>query len=262
MDKAGTIPHTAFGPIKTAHGGNWTFPANFYFGNDDKTLCLSVLNEAVSNRRFPIWGNRSGTSVSFNLSTFEKVPIQSPKTDEGAVTFTSKRLDIWASAVAQVGQTADLWHASWSLTKNQFIYDANPLSISNSAVSDNDVIISVTGLHLYYATRQLISGLSRQRVVITTRPRITASFTAPPQELSTLKAGGSETDYSDSDPSLNADERIIVFASTRQPAQTSKHRLFYAVRNTVNDPFGTPVAIPGLDKYDDIFEPGLSSDGR
>ncbi|MCK5798262.1 MAG: hypothetical protein KAI47_13815, partial [Deltaproteobacteria bacterium] len=71
----------------------------------------------------------------------------------------------------------------------------------------------------------------------------------PPEQL----------DYGDADPSLTASERVIVFVSNRGGVRA---RLWYATRLRKTDLFGKPELIPGLQGYAQVFEPGISRDGR
>jgi hypothetical protein len=77
------------------------------------------------------------------------------------------------------------------------------------------------------------------------------SFGAP-ELLAELSSDGDETS-----PALTADGLVIVFASSRSGTMD----LYYATRDSVDDPFGEPVALDGINSSGEDTDPFITRDG-
>lgn len=64
----------------------------------------------------------------------------------------------------------------------------------------------------------------------------------------------------DADPTLTADERVIVFATL--PQTSSTHDLMIATRSDASVPFSPPVSLSQLNSAGDEANPSLTADGR
>jgi Tol biopolymer transport system component len=78
-----------------------------------------------------------------------------------------------------------------------------------------------------------------------------ASFGAP-ELLAELSSDGDETS-----PALTADGLVIVFASSRRGTMD----LYYATRESVDEPFGEPVALDGINSSGEDLDPFITRDG-
>ena len=163
-----------------------------------------------------------------------------------------------SSLVAMVGSDqaggaggVDVWETSRATTTAAW----GPLTrthvmAANSGGSDHDPMISADGLHLYTAP----DAPGVQHIALATRPNTTANFSA-----STTIAELDST-MSDGDPSVSADERLIVFYSGRTSAFTGGN-LWYATRASATAAFGTPRIVPDVNTNFNDGDPHVSEDG-
>jgi hypothetical protein len=63
-------------------------------------------------------------------------------------------------------------------------------------------------------------------------------------------------------PSLSADERVIVFNSNRTDGAAGGSDIYYAVRSHFTDEFGPPVLLGGINTEASEIEPFLRPDTR
>jgi len=71
---------------------------------------------------------------------------------------------------------------------------------------------------------------------------------------------GSVTNADDGGPTLTTDGRLLVFYSSRQNPGYNND-LWYAVRASASDPFGTPQRVPGVNSGDGDWMPFIRGDG-
>ena len=64
----------------------------------------------------------------------------------------------------------------------------------------------------------------------------------------------------DADPTLTADERVLVFSSNRNGGAGGTD-LWYSVRAERDRPFSTPVLVPNVNSTTNDGDPHLSEDG-
>jgi Tol biopolymer transport system component len=122
------------------------------------------------------------------------------------------------------------------------------LSNVNTNGSEYDPEISADGLHLYLAPG------SPQRIVVATRTSTSSSFS------STQLVNGVNSDLGDADPTLSADERVIVWASRRNGGVGAVD-LYYASRAGTTGAFQDAKLVPTVNTTFDDSDPALSADG-
>lgn len=145
----------------------------------------------------------------------------------------------------------DVWETSRAATSASWgaLSRAHVMSV-DTAASDHDPMVSASGLHLYDAP----DAPGMQHIALATRPSRTASFAAA-ATITELDSG-----MGDGDPTVTADERIIVFYSSRTSAFTGEN-LWYATRASASAAFGTPRIVPDVNTNNNDGDPHLSGDG-
>lgn len=132
------------------------------------------------------------------------------------------------------GGTSDVWRATRSSPTGMFTeFDQMFLASVNNSADQWDPHISHDELRLYLAPDDSID----QVIVVARRSNANAAF-ATPAEVSELSS-----DAADNDPTLSADERVIVFNSNRVGAEWD---LYYAVRDDRDAAFGTARPLAAL----------------
>jgi hypothetical protein len=147
----------------------------------------------------------------------------------------------------------DIWEATRPDTSSSFpTPEQTYLGAVNSANDDQDPEINSDGLRLYLAPYDPIT--MQQRVVVATRTSRTSNFGAPTVIAELDGPNG------DADPTISPDELIILFSSNRT-ATPLQVNVWYATRDSANDPFGPPRIVPGINTDANEGDPHLSSDG-
>jgi Tol biopolymer transport system component len=122
-------------------------------------------------------------------------------------------------------------------------------------VEDNgnqqDPVVSSNGLHLYIAPDT--SG--NQILVMASRPSTSMNFSAP-MPLTVLNDQNNGT----ADPTLDADETVIVFSSART-GTVGGGDLWYSTRANATAAWSTPMQVPGVNTTHDEGDPHLGGDG-
>lgn len=190
---------------------------------------------------------RSGTAGAFG--SVQRVDALSTATYEGKVYISDDQsraffarqqpsgtggMDLFRGAAGQ-GQT-------WSV-------DQLYVSSINSTAEDHDPHLSPDLLHLYWAP----SVSSVQTIHYATRANVSNNF-ASMGAITALDETGQEAD-----PTLTADERVIVYSSTA----SGKRRIVYATRTSVGDPFIVGGEVTGLNanQGNGDFDPHITADG-
>jgi Tol biopolymer transport system component len=120
--------------------------------------------------------------------------------------------------------------------------------------NQQDPTISSDGLALYEAP----DSTGTQQIMVATRQDRTHNFGAPQQIAELVDSDG----YGTADPAISVDQRIILMSSART-GTAGQGDLWYATRASVNDPFGTPINVPGvgLNTASNEGDAHLSADG-
>jgi len=188
---------------------------------------------------------RASTSAGFGGRTLDT--NLSSSTNDSKVSFTADGLTAFIGSERSGGEGAtDVWRGTRATTAGSFTFDQMHLAAVNDGMAQWDPHISRDGLRLYLAP---IGNGGAQHVAVATRGAPSAAF-GTPQTISEL-----QSTVVDNDPTLTADERVIVFASNRDGTR----KLWYATRADPTGAFGTPQVVPNVDNGDD--GPHLSSDG-
>ena len=151
----------------------------------------------------------------------------------------------------------DIWYASRTGLDQAFASNmfSSPKSI-NSVGNEYDPQLSPDGLRLYYTIWEWPLGQGSADLVVATRISRSVEFSAP----QSIPGQGINTPSADDNPTLSADERVIVFTSTR--LGSPGHDIWYSTRPSRSAPFDTPQPLDDLNTTEhDEWETFLSGDG-
>jgi Tol biopolymer transport system component len=160
-------------------------------------------------------------------------------------------LVVFASDQSGTRGGSDIWQTSRSSTASPFgAADESQEGSIDDGASQFDPAISADGLRLYFA-----NSFSPQQIAISSRASTSASF-GTPRAITELNTSGSNAD-----PATSADERVIVFSSTRAGAGNAGKNLWFAARPDLAQPFGAPLPLSAVNSDNDDADPFLSADG-
>ncbi len=212
----------------------------FSSGNQDSQGGGDIFKATRTSRTLPFAGRVRDASFSTSGAVESKMSMT-----EDAL------FAVVASDVSGGAGGSDIWettrpntNASWgSLTRTHVI----SLATGNSEL---DPFVTPDGLSIYYAP--LVSG--SQSIVAAKRTALNDAFSSgsPVAELN--------TSGSNFDPTLFANDRVIVFASDRNTA-LSGDNIWYATRQNTTQAFSTPRLVPGVNSDMDDGDPHVSKDG-
>jgi hypothetical protein len=148
--------------------------------------------------------------------------------------------DIWQSTRGNTG-------AAWGALSRMHTMG---LATTNSEL---DPFVTPDGLSIYYAPT---STTGPQRIVVAKRANTNAAF-ANVTDVTPLNGGLS----GNFDPVVFANERVVVFASSRITNGAAADNIYYAVRASAGAAFDTPTLVPGVNSDFDDGDPHISSDG-
>jgi serine/threonine protein kinase/formylglycine-generating enzyme required for sulfatase activity len=169
--------------------------------------------------------------------------------DNETLIFHSNRID------ASQGQ-ADLWTSSRPGGTGEFGNPMNLGPIINSGERDNHPGISHDGLTLLFSSNRA-GGQGNDDIWMATRTSITESFDTLTNLGPTVNSAAL-----DMAPCLSSDGLSLVFHSER-PGGYGDYDLWLSTRNSINDPFDTPVNLgPTINTSAGEASPYLSADGR
>lgn len=190
---------------------------------------------------------RTSTSATFGTN-FIKLTL-STTAEDSKVAMTGDDLMAFVANRRLDGEgAADLWEATRAVGDDG-AFDAMTqvhLGAVNDAGNQLDPHVSPDGLRLY------LSINDPQQLAVASRTSKTASFSAP----TVIPVIGS--DVGDADPTLTADERVIIFSSQRTGVGGTD--LWYATRPERDQPFGAVQALPFNGTSNDA-DPHISGDG-
>jgi Tol biopolymer transport system component len=190
---------------------------------------------------------RTGSGVT-NLNTLKNESRASLTEDGKALVLASDR--------GPVSGRFDLYYSTRNSVSDSFgTGDGRHVAAINASGDQRfDPFLSRDGTRLYLAP--FTAG--RQHIAVASRASVDADFAAP----TPLPIVNSAADF-DADPALSADERILVFSSTRSagvPGLRSTN-LWYATRASATAQFTAPKLIPNVNSDDLDGDPMLSADG-
>lgn len=126
----------------------------------------------------------------------------------------------------------NFWEATRMNTNNPFgNFTAAPFVNVNTAGNEYEIWASHDRLRVYVST----ALLGDQTIALATRTTTTGVF-SPPVPIAELTTSATECCHS-----LSADERVIVFSSSR----TGVRLMYYATRSSPTDAFSDPELLPG-----------------
>ena len=192
-----------------------------------------------------------GTRASLTLDTFSNVAKASDLSSgagDSKVSITADGLTAFLNSSRAGGSgMTDVWRATRASTTGTFDTPDQKYLVSVNTGGDQwDPHISANGLRLYIAP----PASPMQHIEMASRESLDDDFGAP-VALTQLDSG-----ERDNDPTLTADERLIVFASNRN----GDRNLWYALRDDPTQPFGAPMIVPEINTNIDDG-PHLSHDG-
>jgi Tol biopolymer transport system component len=167
-----------------------------------------------------------------------------------SITADGKDLFVGSSQNGGAGGV-DVWEATGATPFVFGTLSRTRVMMLEDSGNQQDPVISSNGLHLYDAPDT--TGL--QILEMASRPATTMNFGAP-RPITELNDATNGT----ADPTLNADETVIVFASGRT-GTVGNGDLWYSTRATVNDTWSTPVHLPGVNTTANEGDPHLGGDG-
>jgi WD40-like Beta Propeller Repeat len=221
--------------------------------DDEPTLSPDGLSIWITSARpggpgpLDVWAaTRASVSAAWGATTPELV--LSSTANEGRVAFTPDALRVYVVSDRSGGAGAeDVWTAARPDVDAPFPALAPQLDVSTAA-PEYDLLVAPSGRRVYF--------------VRTVAPLETEIFTG---ELAIDGAISSVTMLSqlgspafESNPTVTADERVIVFSSSRA---ATGHDLYYALRSSPSAPFGEPVLVPNVNGALDDSQSFLTADG-
>jgi Tol biopolymer transport system component len=236
-------------PVQIANVNSTSFERDPFLTPDELTLYFSSARTGSTGS--DTWvATRTAITAAFGT------PVRS-------TTFSTSGNDTKASITAdglyavvgsdQAGGSGgvDIWETSRGTTGASWgaLGRAHVMAV-DTAASDHDPMISASGLHLYDAP----DAPGMQHIALATRLNRTASFGAA-ATIAELESG-----TGDGDPTITADERIIVFYSNRTSAFTGGN-LWYATRASATAAFAAPRIVPDVNTNNNDGDPHLSGDG-
>jgi Tol biopolymer transport system component len=141
---------------------------------------------------------------------------------------------------------SDVWRGTRASVGDAFTVDNMYLASVNTSGDQWDPHTSADGLRLYLAP----SASPMQTIAVASRSSPSAAFGTA------MVIDELNSQEKDNDPTLTADERLIVFASNRG----GNRDLWYALRANASATFGAPQAVPMLNTNTEDG-PHISSDG-
>ena len=195
-----------------------------------------------------IWtASRSSPSAAFGASTLF-APANSFAT-ESKLSLTADGSDFVVAS--DRGGNLDLWEASDGSAGSAFPVPTTATfpSVDTSA-AQLDPHISEDGLRIYYAP----TDFGAQHIALTRRTARGSAFDAP-TELANL-----DTDTEgDEDPTVTADETVIVFSTRRDV--TLGVQIYYATRASAGSDFEAPLPLASINTPGFEGDPEVAGDG-
>lgn len=212
------------------------------FAEDDRALYFGRGGEVLYARRPTLTGVFS--------PPMPVAALLSPLDDSRVTVAANERIAVLASRREGGSGGSDLWYTTRSNVNDTFAAPTQTLVASLvDADSQFDPELTPDGLRLYYSSALVAGG---QRIMVADRAATVMPFGVP----SEVALSGASTLAAD--PTLSPDERVIVFASGISVSETD---LYFAVRGSRSDPFGTAVPLTAINAGDQDADPDLAADG-
>lgn len=195
-----------------------------------------------------LFATRATTADQFDVPII-KTTLNDDNLEDTKVAMISNELIAFVATRRPNGEgEADIWQATRT-TGGTALFETltqTNMAAVNDGTNQLDPHVSTDGLRLYLAAS------SPQQISVASRSSTTADF-APPQVIA-----GIGSVPGDADPTLTADERVIIFSSQRTGLGGTD--LWYATRPERDQPFGEVKALPFNTAFNDA-DPHVSGDG-
>ncbi len=171
---------------------------------------------------------------------------------ESKMSMTSNRMYAVVSSTEQGGAGgSDIWETSRPNTSATWgaLTRTHVMALETTG-SELDPFVTSDGLAIYWSP----TPPTPQRIMTAKRGTTSENFGSV-AEVAALNTAGANFD-----PTLIADDRVIVFASDRAASSTGDN-IWYATRAQSNAAFGEPILLSGVSSNLDDGDPHVSADG-
>ncbi|HUS33708.1 MAG TPA: hypothetical protein VMZ53_34645 [Kofleriaceae bacterium] len=227
-------------PVMLANVNTTGDEADPFVSADEQTLYFVRTSDIYKATRTSLTASFQNVAKAIDLSSSQgdsKVSL----TADGLTAFVN------TARTGGAGGATDIWRMTRSSTANAFANPDQMYLMNVNGPSDAwDPHVSANGLRIYFAP----PATPAQHIVVTERDSTSDPF-GTPKPITELDSG-----EKDNDPTLTADERLIVWASNRG----GNRNLWYALRDDPTQPFGTPTVVPQINTNVDDG-PHISNDG-
>ncbi len=194
-----------------------------------------------------IFGTPTNLGPTVNSSANDGGP--SISADGLSLFFQSRRADGFGGR--------DLWVATRGSVSDPWGTPVNLGPTINTPVGEYGVSISSDGLSLYFDTRQSGASGAIDDLWVATRATTDDDWRNPVNLGPTVNSSAD-----DRNPDISADDLALYFNSNR-PGGVGGYDLWVTTRETIHDPWGTPVNLgPTVNSSANDGTPGISADGR
>jgi hypothetical protein len=244
---------TRFGPVEPLGGVNTPYKEVAPFVTPDGLRLFFVSNRPGGGGHDVYVATRPSLDAPFgDVTSFASVNTQG---DEGGLALSSDLLTVFLSADRPDGKGGpDIWTATRADPGVPFDPNAFALHTVSGPGRDYDPILSADGLRLYFVADGVVASDSRADVVVAERGTPTGSFGAP-QPVDGING----VDTHDGNPTLSADELLMVFSSNRTGKGTAN--IYYATRPHRSAAFSTPRPLAAVNTADREGETFVTGDG-
>jgi hypothetical protein len=236
-------------PIATVN--TTSFERDPFVSADEKTLWFSNGGATSQGGGDIFVATRPNLAAPFSAPVRDDAFSTSNGVESKMAMTTAQTFVVFASNMPGGAGNSDIYERSRPTTSAAWgqISRIHVMGLETSA-SELDPFVSPDGMHIYWAP----TSPSPQHLMVAKRTSLTESFT------SAAALGELNTSASECDPMVFADDRVIVFSSDRA-SQNASGNIWYATRQSVDDPFGEPVELPGVSSDLDDADAHVSADG-
>jgi len=229
-------------PVKLAGVNSAGTDRDLYITPDERELFFS--SDRAGSTDKDIWYATRTTATDPFGTPARRADLSTAGWDS-KLTLSADRLTVILTSNA--GGKHTLWHATRPAADQPFgALDQTLLGMVDTADLQFDPHLSTDGLRLYFGPSS-----PTQHLAIARRAQLGQDF-GPPALIAELNSAGA-----DGDPAVSADERVMVFTSTRG----GNADLWYATRADPTQSWGAPALVPGVNTSSVEGDPQLAGDG-
>lgn len=242
-------------PVALTPVNTTSYDRDPFVSSDELTIWVSSGNENSLGGGDVFKATRANRSQPFGT------PVRDPdfNTTNGAeskMSMTQSRLyTVVASDVPGGAGGSDIYHSSRASTSAPWgaLSRAQTMNLATGS-SELDPFVTSDGLSLYYSP-----SIGPQRIMVAKRTAVGDPFVSP-EAVTAVNDGLASSNF---DPMLFANDRVIVFASSRATsgAEPGADNIWYATRANVNAAWNPPILLPGVGSDFDDGDPHVSPDG-